>query len=422
MVTNLSLHPAADILRDRLLVDVAEENQRIIQAIGDLDPLCDFLGKIELHLGSGRVISSSLNAGFIVNSFNGLPCLCVDVDQAPCPLVDLRQGRAVLSGQEIGTFPGVADPIVRVTDDNRILVKIIFSSHGIISGELCVSDEDLILFKERNRDEELMDYLTTGTGLHNTDVIMFIPDTIYFIMTENLLQTITALGPLPTYENEDTIFCKPLPVDQHDCIKCPTSDLDDTRLTIANALEFDPDDRKLLEENHNLKCTRHRLSKAGERIRTVEIHNALEETQVSLHDGVQCNDSQGTPMWRISLRHLGKPCFIVANSLPILEISVSGIRFPVNRMDIHVMVADAGRYFTMKFMNGGQIFGYLDSSSDPEWTDSDLDEVAEGFMSFERQFPPGFTFMAVFLYLPFDTVRGALDVLGIEDDEKIIWV
>ena len=56
----------------------------------------------------------------------------------------------------------------------------------------------------------------------------------------------------------------------------------------------------------------------------------------------------------------------------------------------------------------------------PYYVNFDLDEVAEGFMSGEQRFPPGFTFMALFLYLPFDTVRGAVDVLGIDDGENNI--
>ena len=134
MANQVPLHPAADVFRNQLLIEVGEENNKLERDITRLEEACDFLGRIELHLGSGRVVSATLKQSFIVNNFNGFPCACVDVVPVPIFLSEFGRGRVSMSGQVIGNFPGIADPIL-IVDENmnhRVRLKIIFSEYIIV--------------------------------------------------------------------------------------------------------------------------------------------------------------------------------------------------------------------------------------------------------------------------------------------------
>ena len=132
-----------------------------------------------------------------------------------------------MAGQDIGVFPGVAGPFVRVGDDDKAYLTIVFSDDSsVIKGELCgLNPEDKALFKDETYgDEKIADFLTTGQGLRNPEALTFVPQTMFMIITDQLKETIRAIGPLPKYDSlmELDEGDRPLPVDPAvDCYVCP---------------------------------------------------------------------------------------------------------------------------------------------------------------------------------------------------------
>ena len=415
MIANqVPLHPAADVLRNQLLLEVGEENDKLERDITRLEEANDFLGGIELHLGSGRVVSASLKLSFTVNNFNGFPCACVDVVPVPIFLSEFGRGRVSMSGQVIGNFPGIADPILIVGEnkDDRVRLKIIFSEYSIVEGEIQgLSHDDFLRFKDKTYgDEQVMNYLVTGRGLQNPNTLLFIPQMIFVvIITPELRETIRVIGPLPKFESFHNLS-EHLPVDPNDSIVCPPpTPSDESRLAIVSALGCTDRQKGLLDKNRSLKSLNYRLSKIEERIEMVEISHT-KKISASLKNGVLSEDSEGSPVWKIPLRQYNADCSIIVNNIPSLEIVVAGIRLYPKTVTFHE--AENGMmYFTGTFDNGTKLFGFFDSESSLEMNMDDFGEIARGFTSGEQLFPPTYALVVTHLYFPLDSVQDALDVL-----------
>mmetsp|Transcript_19477 Transcript_19477/g.36392 ORF Transcript_19477/g.36392 Transcript_19477/m.36392 type:complete len:428 (+) Transcript_19477:370-1653(+) len=419
----IALHPAADVFLNQLLIEVGEENNKLKGDGGRLQTACDFLGRIEFRLGSGsqRVISATLGQSFILDNAIGLPCVCVPIDSTPRRLSDFGTGKVTMSGQIVGSFPGVIDTITTADEDPDILhVRFIISVHIVVEGELRgLSQEDFLSFDDGSFDDDLIiSFMRTGRGLQNPNDILFVPMMIFMLVTRDVRETIRVLGPLPRFESEDS--SEPLPVDPNDFIEySPQSPSDESRLTIIASLSGYTDcQMTLLDENRDLKTMSYQLSKVEEQIRTVEISNTVEDTNFSLKDGGPGNDVDGSPVWRYSLRMRGVPESIIpANNLHFLEIVVSGIRSDLKIMEIHVTLDEDGTkttHFSGTFENGAKLFGVFDTTSVPEMDIDAFEELARGYLYSEGLFPPAFTLVLTHIYFPLHSVENTLNVLRAE--------
>ncbi len=222
------MHPAIDVYRNQLLLEVGQENAKLENEISRLEASADFLGGIELHLADGSIMSTGIKQSFVVNDFNGVPCLCSPLVNCPAfPLSHFRSGQVRMAGHQIGTFPGVTSPSLTIDGCNcascdimGIRLKIIFSPFSIVEGALRgLSSEDVSRIKHGTYgDQHVMEYLQRNEHSTLFSKVQFVPDSIFMVVTKDLQETIKVLGPLPRFKTGSDVSGDPLPLDPEDCI------------------------------------------------------------------------------------------------------------------------------------------------------------------------------------------------------------
>jgi len=370
----LQLHPAADILRDRLLLDVVEENSNIAVNNSRLQLARDFLGKIDLRFGDGCVVSTSLNHSVVIKDYHGYSCLCMFIDCAPLLLSDFFGGSVRMSGQDIGCCREVSLDID--DEDDSIRFKCFLSVNTFVEGFLHGLDsDDLSRLKNMRIGEEQLTHLLATTSAIITLTLEYIIKAI----PEELQKTIRILGPRPTFESFDTLHVQ-LPVDPSDSIECqPLSYSDESRLAIVTSLGCSEFQLRLLEKNHYLKDEQFRLTKIEERLGTVEISHTTGNINLLLKDGELCEGRSG-------------PLSVNENT----DATHTGLRF-----------------FEIEFHNGAKIWGDFDSEDIHGIETDEIVERMQRTFSGEQPFASTSKLKLAAVSLPFDYVKNVFGVLGV---------
>ena len=266
---------AATIFRDRILNDVGEENEKLVKENSRLQPLRDYLNRIEIRCGGNGMEDDGVGDVIAATGFDKAKFRLFDDDNFevhvriecdPRPIAHYRANdseiRICTANYNIGQSPWIIlSTVVKEGQDDEILVSIDISHNIHVIGEI--------------------------------KGVTFTPTEIQINGTPELRETIEMLFfPLPTKFSDSTSLC----IDDVDAMT-PNDELHQVTLgALGTNLHM-----QLLEENRKLKRENEKLHKIKARIGMVRISSSSGQVVISLEDGELVEDHDETLIWKIKL-------------------------------------------------------------------------------------------------------------------------
>ena len=408
---------AAIIFRDHILTDVREENKRLTEENLRLQPLRDYLNKVEIRCtvindlweieGDGDVIATTGfdQAKFRIIDDNKFEA-CFNIECAPRPLSnfsdnDDEDGRTDISiwmaNQRVGSFYGSRKSleIESGEDDDYINLTIIEDKFHLTGKVRGLGYRNLQHFNDGSYGiEEMMVILDEGLQLPNTTT--FTPFEIKIVGTPQLRETIGLLcSSFPkkrSYSNSIGDDFPPNHVQKRQLI------LD--ALGTNSQMDLLVENRRLLRENENLQ-------KIKTMIGTIEISSSSGKVVLALEDGEVSVDDEGEPIWRL---RLAKEDFvrIIIERRDSLSLSFSGIKMSIGSNEM-IGIGRGGNYVNKCFG------GFSDVEiSESVVTLSGLLIQKSSTSRTSRSYMWAGTFTLDSVYLNLCKIENVLDMLGID--------
>lgn len=381
---------AAYIFRDHIISEVSVENQQLREENGRLQPILDYLQTMEILLGDGEVITTTLGQGDVVESnprdggasIAPLKFWSIPIRAATQPLANygMRGGGITISmsGRQLGCFPvpaifrGGGEPIRlhTTTDaDDAIYLSFYVNESTLILGaveNLC--EEDLGKFKAKEYQRgQFMAYLMMGHGLSSPNVT-FTPQFVNMIITPRLQTTLSLI----TATRQD-----PMPSDS----SLPSDDL--RKLVVAALCENNQAD--VLTENRMLKLENKVLTDARTWVQTVDICHPNGSYRFTLDEGKSVEVGEGAlTLWRIELPMEEQLC-VAVEDLFSLQIRLSGLRVhemggPLrgNGGHYNILAGEEGDIVGLRIPYGSNVFviGFFNWD---EFSATEVESILENF-------------------------------------------
>jgi hypothetical protein len=356
------MHPAADIFLEQLLIHVDEENDKIRECNMHLKPARDILTEIELILHDGTVVfAAQLTQSFLLDydGPEGHQCdIGITLNTAGCPLLNFTSGDLKMMGRTVGCLGGSVELMAVRYIDSTILLRFSLSQHIVLEGILQgLSADDFACFVTKSyTNSHIVNFLTTGMGLHNATTLTFTPVILLVELSQRLQSTLELIGQRPSQESVMDNLTSQIEaiVNGYKLISPPSEML---ILSTIAAVGCNDERLKLLAQNQLLKCDNSSLIRIQEMLGMVEIVHPFFTINVSLMNGKLCNRSDNSQVWRVGLYDTAVPHSVIRHSMNKLRVFLAGMLLTTSNVFFSTGADLDG--FRASSVNGTEIIGLM---------------------------------------------------------------